>query len=384
MKKNIIKNIFKKENITTLLSAILFFYSIYEQNFIGMLFSAFALILSVIKIKNTLIRRTIITYRSNKKYEWLIVTLRSLKNPITAILFISLFGIEYKIISQKINITEYNSLAIDFVEYSLIFIFCWFLFRLSSRAKQKFINDINDELNELSDSEEDKKRNLKYKTTTTDAIFKSINFSIITIIILIFFQKLGVSLSGLMAFGGMSGIVVGFACKDLLANLFGGIIVYMNRTFDIGDWVRSPDREIEGVVEEIGWFITKVKTFDRRPIYIPNAIFASISVENPSRMTHRRIKEIIKLRIKDIDVIPEISKHCKNIIAEHAGIDNEELLIFNLNTVSNGYAEMFLCCYTKTTKIEHYFSIKQDLLTRISNGIKEKGGEMAINTLKIE
>ena len=62
-------------------------------------------------------------------------------------------------------------------------------------------------------------------------------------------QTLGFSVAGVLTFGGIGGIAIGFAAQDMLSNFFGGLMIYLDRPFKIGDWVRSPDREIEGVVE---------------------------------------------------------------------------------------------------------------------------------------
>ena len=76
----------------------------------------------------------------------------------------------------------------------------------------------------------------------------------------------------------MAVIAIGFAAKDLLSNFFGGLFIYLDRPFAVGDWIRSPDREIEGTVEQIGWRVTRIRTFDKRPLYIPNSVFSQISV----------------------------------------------------------------------------------------------------------
>ena len=52
---------------------------------------------------------------------------------------------------------------------------------------------------------------------------------------------------------GIGGIAVGFAAKDLFANLLGGLTIYLDRPFTVGEWIRSPDKNIEGTVEQIGW-----------------------------------------------------------------------------------------------------------------------------------
>ena len=62
-------------------------------------------------------------------------------------------------------------------------------------------------------------------------------------------QAFGFSVSGELAFGGIGGIAIGLAARDLLANFFGALMIFLDRPFSVGDWVRSPDREIEGTVE---------------------------------------------------------------------------------------------------------------------------------------
>ena len=112
---------------------------------------------------------------------------------------------------------------------------------------------------------------------------------------------------------------MGFAAKDLLANFFGGMMIYMDRPFSVGEWIRSPDKEIEGTVEDIGWRLTRIRTFDKRPLYIPNSVFANISVENPSRMTSRRIYETVGIRYDDIDKMDLIVAQVKGMLLDKTG-----------------------------------------------------------------
>ena len=145
--------------------------------------------------------------------------------------------------------------------------------------------------------------------------------------LLIAMQLLGYSVSGLLAFGGIGGIAVGFAAKDLLANFFGGLMIYLDRPFSVGDWIRSPDKEIEGTVEDVGWRLTRIRTFDKRPLYIPNSVFASISVENPSRMTNRRIYETVGIRYCDMDSMNNIVQQVTQMLKDHDAIDNNQTMI---------------------------------------------------------
>ena len=125
-------------------------------------------------------------------------------------------------------------------------------------------------------------------------------------VLLNFIGILGYSLSTLLAFGGIGGIVLGLAAKDWLANFFGGLMLMLDRPFSEGDWIRSPDRDIEGHVEQLGWRLTKIRTFNRRPIYVPNSLFTGIVVENATRMRNRRTVENFYIRYEDIDKVPAI------------------------------------------------------------------------------
>ena len=81
--------------------------------------------------------------------------------------------------------------------------------------------------------------------TTASAISKLLRLVIFVLTGLTLLQSLGYSISGILAFGGVGGIAVCFAAKDLLANFFGGLMIYLDRPFKVGDWIRSPDKNIE-------------------------------------------------------------------------------------------------------------------------------------------
>jgi len=99
-----------------------------------------------------------------------------------------------------------------------------------------------------------------------------------------------------------SRILVGSVAKDMLANIFGGLMIQMDKPFSTGDWIRTTDKSIEGVVEKIGWRMTRIRTFNKNPLYVPNGIFSTIPIETPSRMTNREIYVVIGIRYDDTDI----------------------------------------------------------------------------------
>jgi MscS family membrane protein len=214
--------------------------------------------------------------------------------------------------------------------------------------------------------------------TTVNAISKLSRVVVIITAVLIALQSLGYSISGVLAFGGVGGIAVGFAAKDLLANFFGGFIIHLDRPFKVGDWVRSPDRNIEGTVEHIGWRLTTIRTFDQRPLYVPNATFTTIAVENPSRMFNRRISETIGIRFADVNQMADIVSDIRSMLENHDEIEaSQRTLIVNFVAISASSLDIMIYTFTKTTQWTRFHEIKQDVLLKISAIIESYGAEVA-------
>jgi MscS family membrane protein len=197
---------------------------------------------------------------------------------------------------------------------------------------------------------------------------------------LMILQTLGVSVSGLLAFGGIGGIAVGFAAKDILANFLGGLSIYLDRPFAVGDWIRSPDRQIEGTVEKIGWRMSVIRTFDQRPLYVPNAIFSTVALENPSRMHNRRIYETIGVRYDDAAQVASIVASVKAMLETHPDIDLERTLMVNFNAFGPSSLDFFVYAFTKTIVWTEYHAVKQDVLLKILDIIDAHGAEIAFPT----
>ncbi len=216
--------------------------------------------------------------------------------------------------------------------------------------------------------------------TTVQLVGKVTKLTLTILIVLPIFQILGISISGMLAFGGMGGLIVGMAAKDLLANFFGSIMIYLDRPFKVGDWIRSPDRNIEGTVEKIGFRLTVIRTFDKRPLYVPNSVFTNISVENPSRMKNRRIKETIGVRYDDAKKLPIILDEVRTMLKEHDDIDDSQTLIVNFNSFAASSLDFFIYTFTKTTDWVQYHHIKQDVMLQVLDIIHKHEADCAFPT----
>lgn len=163
-------------------------------------------------------------------------------------------------------------------------------------------------------------------------------------------------------------------------------MIYFDRPFKVGDWIRSPDRQIEGTVERIGWRMTSIRTFDKRPIYVPNSVFSNIVVENPSRMLNRRIFETIGLRYDDADKVPVIIDEVREMLKNHKDIDTRQTLIVNFDAFGASSLNFFIYTFTKTVNWVRYHEVKQDVLLQVMAIIKKHEADIAFptQTLKLD
>lgn len=264
-----------------------------------------------------------------------------------------------------------DAVVFDYVEptreIGIIVILTWFLLRLIGHVEENFIRIRQRERQE-------------FDQTAVDAIGKLARASVVITAILVLLQNLGVSISGLLAFGGVGGIAVGFAAKDILANFFGGMTVYLDKPFKVGDWIRSPEKEIEGTVERIGWRSTRIRTFDQRPLYVPNSIFTNIVVENPSRMLARRIFETIGVRYDDFDKLEAIVADVRSMLEAHEDIDQDRILMVNFDAYADSSLNFFIYAFTRTKVWAEYHEVKQDVLFKVGQVILKHGAEIAFPT----
>jgi MscS family membrane protein len=312
------------------------------------------------------ILRNLLTRLEHTRNYWDDSLVDAMRSPVSALIWIVGLTFAAEIARNQTNAVIFSAVG-PIRNVGVIAVFAWFLVRFISRAEENIIN-------------QSIREDALYDRTTADAIAKLLRMSIVITSILVILQTLGYSISGVLAFGGISGIAVGFAAKDLLANFFGGLMIYLDRPFNVGDWIRSPDKEIEGTVERIGWRLTQIRTFDKRALYVPNSVFTTISVENPSRMTNRRIYETIGIRYDDAGKMAGIIEDVKTMLKAHPEIDTNQTMIVNFNKFAASSLDFFVYTFTKTTNWIRFHEIKQDVLLKIIEIVEGHEAECAFPT----
>ena len=204
------------------------------------------------------------------------------------------------------------------------------------------------------------------------------------IAILMVLNIIGINISALLAFGGIGGIAIGFAAKDFLSNMLGAFGIYIDKTFQIGDWIRANDGSFEGSVEDITWRFTKIRQFNQRPIYIPNALFSNIIIENTSRMNSRMLSETIGIRYDDINKVSEISEQIQCFIEQHPlikeQINDNQPCFAKLKGFNDFSVDIYIHAYLPNEGYQNYFTEKQEILLQIQKIIESKGAEIAFPT----
>lgn len=217
-----------------------------------------------------------------------------------------------------------------------------------------------------------------------DVVNKIITLLIIFLTILLLMEVTNSSMATLIAFGGVGGLALAFASQEIISNFFGGLMIYLTHPFGIGDSINIPEKNVEGQVEDIGWYMTRIRNIEKRPIYVPNSIFSRTVVINPSRMSHRLFKETIGLRYQDIERLPELLPAIKKILTTNPDIDINIPYIVAFQSFGNSSIEVLIQAYTKITSTEGFATLRQELLVKIYHTISSHHAEMPFPITQIQ
>ncbi|NWG74889.1 MAG: mechanosensitive ion channel family protein [Rubrivivax sp.] len=297
---------------------------------------------------------------------WSEPLVRSAARPLLVALWAIGLGWMARVLQRESEVAFVEQ-ALALRDVTLVACAAWFLVRLAGEVGERVVARRQAQGEEVD-------------VTTVDALVKLARLAAIVAAVLVVAQTLGFQIAGLLALGGVGGLAVGLAARDLLANFFGGLTIYLDRPFSVGEWIRSPDKSLEGVVEHISWRHTRIRAFNKNPIYVPNAVFTSIVVENPSRMSHRRIRETIGVRYRDFDAVPAIVDDIRRLLREHPAIDGTQTLIVNFTQFGPSSLDILVYAFTTTIAWADYQALKQDLLLAIGRIVAAHGAEIAFPT----
>jgi MscS family membrane protein len=239
----------------------------------------------------------------------------------------------------------------------------WFLLRWNSKVLQDMLTMSHD-------------HRIDIPPAKLDLISKLATIVIIILTVFLAMDVTGRDMQTVIAFGGIGGLALAFASQQAIANFFGGVMIYLTQPFSIGELINLPDKKIEGHVEEIGWYMTRIRNLDKKPIYVPNSIFTQTIVITPSRMSHERFFHTINLRYHDIDVIKQTITDIKLMLLKHPQIDHKQKVEVYFLGFGDTALNINISAYIHLGQTD-FPSIKQDILLKIADLIRSQGASFA-------
>ncbi len=141
-------------------------------------------------------------------------------------------------------------------------------------------------------------------------------------------QNMGVEVTALVAFGSVSGVAVALASKDTVENLFGSLVVFIDQPFQIGEYVII-DGSIEGVIEEVGFRSTRIRTLDKSLITVPNAKISHCTVNNFAKIPQRKFMCKLGVRYDTTTTQMEgFTDELRTYLINHEMIDDDTVLVY--------------------------------------------------------
>ena len=186
----------------------------------------------------------------------------------------------------------------------------------------------------------------------------------------------GINVTAFFASLGIGGLALALAAKDTAANLFGSIALLMDHSVKVGEWIKVAD--VEGTIEDIGMRTTKIRTFEKSLIAIPNAIVANSPIENYSRRGIRRIKMFIGLTYDTPrETVAAIVADLRVLLDTHPDIAQNETKLVNFRDFNASDLGIMIYTFSARSEWKTYLDIREDVNLKIMAIIEKHGASFA-------
>lgn len=259
-------------------------------------------------------------------------------------------------------------LIIKWLKSIFVILFSWGLVNLVSTSSNLFLF-----LKE--------KTNIHIDEILIPFLSRALQFIIIMIAFSIVLQEFDYHIGGLITGLGIGGLAISLAAQDALGNLFGGVIIVTEKPFTIDDWIMTPS--VEGMVEDISFRSTKVRTFEQALVVVPNATLANEAITNWSEMGKRRIYFNLRITYSTPrEIIENVKSEIEAILHAHQGV-HEETILVKANEFQDNGIDLMIYFFTKTTNWDEHLDVREEINLQILDIIEEKNATIAIPTRKL-
>jgi len=210
-------------------------------------------------------------------------------------------------------------------------------------------------------------------------IKKTARVFLIVVAVILVVQNLGYSVGSLLAGMGIGGLALALAAQESLANFFGSVSIVADRPFKVGDWIQVGSR-VDGDVEEIGLRSTKVRTWAKSQLTIPNKVLANEIIENWSRMPKRRVKQYVGVTYSTSPENMEgLVEDIRRLLREDEGV-NQDFILVNFTDFGDSALQVLVYYFTSTTAWLAHMDIRQRINLKIMKAVAARGSSIAFPT----
>lgn len=217
--------------------------------------------------------------------------------------------------------------------------------------------------------------------TTLEFILKIVRAVIYIITVFIVLALLKIDLTGLIAGLGIGGLILTLAAQDTAKNLFGGLVIFLDKPFNVGDWIQMDS--YEGTIEDITFRTTRIRTFENSILNVPNSKIADSAVINWSKMEQRRYK--INLRIElgtPVEKLQKLQQRVEKMLHDRESILDDSTIVRFDNMTEEGI-NMLIYTYTDSVGYDSYLEECEDINYKLMKILEEENIKVAYDTQNI-
>lgn len=210
---------------------------------------------------------------------------------------------------------------------------------------------------------------------------KVLRFAVIALIIVVVASEWGYDISAFVAGLGLGGLAFALAAQDTIGNFFGGIIIITEKPFSKGDWIETPS--VEGVVEDITFRSTQIRTFSDSIVTVPNSTLSNEPITNWSQMQKRRISFSLGVAYSTPSKkLEACARKIESLLRSHEEVD-QNLIMVRFDKFNDSSLDIFIYFFTKTTAWTEWFRVKEGINLAILNILEEEGVAVAFPSRSI-
>ncbi len=205
---------------------------------------------------------------------------------------------------------------------------------------------------------------------------------VIVMSVIAILQEWGINVSALLASLGLMGLAVSLAAKDTLENIISGFVILLDKPILTGE--TGEIAGVQGTVEEIGLRSTKIRTFDKTLVTIPNREIVNANIENWSRRNKRRVRTYIGVVYSTTrEQMESILRDIREMLASHPRVSKEENIYVHFEVFGDSSLNILLQYYTDTADYAEYLKIVEDINLRIMEIVERNGSSFAFPSRSI-